>query len=145
MLAHSAPLPLIIDDRGRTRGSTNYKEGIKLALQRRDRVRCIRLVMPLQGMQEVIAALDGEYPILSSLYIELSASMGVGLTPTPPQTVGLCASDKFSIAHNCHRPRHSLSCLAPPIRLPLSRSFASSAFARAPARDPLGHHLPLPS
>ncbi|KAH9953961.1 hypothetical protein BC827DRAFT_85411 [Russula dissimulans] len=43
-------LPLIIDNRGRAMGNTNYEEGITLALQRRDHVRCIRLGSLIQIM-----------------------------------------------------------------------------------------------
>ena len=71
MLAHSPPLPLIIDYIDQGHGVTADEEaGIVLALQRRDRVRRIRLMMPVPELQRLIMAIDGEFPILEHLYIE---------------------------------------------------------------------------
>jgi hypothetical protein len=65
MLAHSPPLPLIIyydDDL-----TAEDEEGIILALQHRERVRHIRLVMPVSRLQKLITAIDGEFPALEFL------------------------------------------------------------------------------
>ncbi|KAF8468670.1 hypothetical protein DFH94DRAFT_276928 [Russula ochroleuca] len=70
MLAHSPPLPLIIDHFDRCDDiTTEDEEGIILALRHRDRVRCIRLVKPIPILQRIINSLDGEFPNLESLFI----------------------------------------------------------------------------
>jgi hypothetical protein len=73
MLAHSPSLPLIINylDLNHDIAITaEEEEGIILALQHRDRVRCIRLRKPIPMLQKLIKALDGEFPILELLLIE---------------------------------------------------------------------------
>jgi hypothetical protein len=71
MLAHSPPVPLIIDHFDRYRGLTaEDEEGIILALKHRDRVRRIRLIKPIPVLQKLVIALDGEFPILEFLYVE---------------------------------------------------------------------------
>jgi hypothetical protein len=70
MLAHSPPLPLIIDHLDQHNDITAADEqGITLALQHRDRVRRIRLKKPVPILQKLIMALDGEFPILEYLSI----------------------------------------------------------------------------
>jgi len=70
MLAHSPPLPLIIDHMGSRTGRTvENEEGMLLALQHRDRLRRIRIVWPLPSLQKFIMAMDGEFPILEYLYL----------------------------------------------------------------------------
>ena len=71
MLAHSPPIPLIIDhfdeyDRGLT---AEDEEGIILAFQHRNRVRRVRLMKPVPILEKLITALDGEFPILEFLDI----------------------------------------------------------------------------
>ena len=70
MLAHSPPLPLVID--------YNYLDGdlieedereITLALEQRERVRYLRLIIPILARQELITAIDGEYPMLEYLIL----------------------------------------------------------------------------
>jgi hypothetical protein len=79
MLAHSPPFPLTIDhlltntDDGI---ATEDEEGILLALERRDRVRRIRLRMPVLTLKRLIKAIDEEFPMLEYLYLY-----------TTPQTV----------------------------------------------------------
>ena len=69
MLAHSPPLSLVIDYQGMdiTAGD---EEGIFLALEQRDRVRRIRLYLPVLKLQKLIMAMDGEYPILEYLILD---------------------------------------------------------------------------
>jgi hypothetical protein len=67
MLAHSPPLPLVIDYRSRVITAED-EEGIILALKQRDRVRRVRLRVSLQ---KFIVAMDEEYPILEYLIIAL--------------------------------------------------------------------------
>jgi hypothetical protein len=70
MLAHSPPLPLIIDHL-----SSDYdlfaedEEDILLALQHRDRVRRIRLRMPAWDLQRLLISIDEEFPRLEYLQI----------------------------------------------------------------------------
>ncbi len=71
MLAHSPPLPLIIDHLDQHDDVTaEDEEGIVYALQHRDRVRRIRLLKPIPVLERLIITLDGEYPILECLLIE---------------------------------------------------------------------------
>ena len=72
MLAHSPPLPLIIDyfDFDESHDiTTRDEENILLALQHHDRVRRIRLQMPIPNPRKIIIAIDGEFPILESLFL----------------------------------------------------------------------------
>ncbi len=71
MLAHSLPLPLIVDHIGQHDDITaKDEEGIIHALQHRDRVRRIRIVNPVPILEKLLITLDGEYPILEHLLIE---------------------------------------------------------------------------
>jgi len=70
MLAHSPPLPLVIDyDYPKQDLAAGDEEGIMFAVQHRDRVSRINLRMPVPGLQKVITALDDEFPMLEYLYI----------------------------------------------------------------------------
>jgi hypothetical protein len=68
MLAHSPPLPLVIDyyDDDIT---AEDEEAIILAFAQRDRVRRIRFYIPVLKLQKLIMAIDGEYPILEYLIL----------------------------------------------------------------------------
>ncbi|KAF8460880.1 hypothetical protein DFH94DRAFT_700166 [Russula ochroleuca] len=71
MLAHSPPLPLVIDFfRGYRDVTAEDEEGIILALEQRHRVRHVRLQMPILKMQKLIMAVDEEYPMLEYLVME---------------------------------------------------------------------------
>jgi hypothetical protein len=71
MLLHSPPLPLVIDHDDMNNDLTEEdEEGIMLALQNRNRVRHISLRMPVQSLQKLVMAIDGEYPTLEFLSIE---------------------------------------------------------------------------
>jgi len=74
MLAHSPPLPLIIDylhDHIKDHHIMDYeaedKKGVPLALQHRNRVRRIRLRTSVSVMKWLIA---GEFPVLEYLYLK---------------------------------------------------------------------------
>ena len=70
MLAHSPPLPLIIHFANRPGEMTaEDEEGIILALQHRDRVRRIRLRIPIPNLQKVLLTMDDEFPMLEYLDI----------------------------------------------------------------------------
>ena len=72
MLAHSPPLPLVLDYTRKNRDiTTNDEEGIVLALKRRDRVRRLRLKFSTTHLQKFIAIMAEEYPILECIVIEL--------------------------------------------------------------------------
>jgi hypothetical protein len=69
MLAHSLPLPLVIDYFIRGDITAEDEEGAILALKHRDRIRRVRLRMPVADLQRLIVAMDEEYPILEFLVI----------------------------------------------------------------------------
>jgi hypothetical protein len=70
MLEHSPHLPLIINYMDEHLMATaEDEEGILLALQHRDRVRRVGLDLLAPISQKVIEAMDGEFPILKSLFI----------------------------------------------------------------------------
>ncbi|KAH9981821.1 hypothetical protein BJV74DRAFT_66745 [Russula compacta] len=80
MLAHSPPLPLIIDYIAPDREiSAEDEEGLLLALQHRDRVRRIRLRMPASDLRKLIMTIDNKYSMLEYLYIEPPTSDDTGL------------------------------------------------------------------
>ena len=80
MLAHSPPLPIIIEHFVRHYGiTTKDKEGIVLALRHRDRVRSTRLGMPFWTLQGLIEAIEGEFPILECFCISSPAEDDAGL------------------------------------------------------------------
>ena len=68
MLAHSPPLPLIIDYYKRDITAEDGEQ-IFLALEQRDRVYRIRLRLPVLKLQRLITAIDEEYPILENLIL----------------------------------------------------------------------------
>ena len=70
MLAHSPPLPLLIDYFDEDDDvTTEDEEGILLALQHRDRVRSIRLQMPVPSLQKPTMAMSDKFGILECLVI----------------------------------------------------------------------------
>jgi len=71
MLAHSPLLPLAIDYvDGDCEISPEDEEGILLALQRRCRIRRIRLCIPVSNLQRVILVIGREFPMLEYLHIK---------------------------------------------------------------------------
>ena len=73
MLAHSPPLPLIIDyllDDDDDIAPQDEKGAI-LAFMQRDRVRRVRLAMHAANLQKLVKAMDDEYPIMEYLIIRL--------------------------------------------------------------------------
>ena len=69
MLAHSPPLPLVIDYLEEYDITSEEEEEAILALKQYDRVRRIRLQMPITTLRKLIAAMDDEYPTLEYLII----------------------------------------------------------------------------
>ena len=71
MLAHSPPLPLILDYHDLYDYVTADDElGIITALEHRDRVRRIRIMQPIHILHRLIKALHGEFPNLEYIFIE---------------------------------------------------------------------------
>ena len=66
MLAHSPPLPLVIDF-FQHNITKEDEDRIVLALEQRDRIRRIRLEIPIQNLQSLVSSIDEEYPILEYL------------------------------------------------------------------------------
>ena len=72
MLTHTPLLPLVIEyleDDDDDDITAEDEEAIILALEQRDRVRRIRLHLPILKLQNFITAMDGEYPILEYLIL----------------------------------------------------------------------------
>jgi hypothetical protein len=70
MLAHSPPLPLAINYVDEYHDITaEDEEGAIHALKQRDRIRRVRLFMPVASLQKAIVAIDEECPILEYLII----------------------------------------------------------------------------
>ena len=81
ILAHSPSLPLIINYGDEDREVTlEDEQGILLALRNHLRVRRIRLRIPASGLQRLVAAMDGEFPILEYLYIKSLTDYDSGLS-----------------------------------------------------------------
>ena len=96
MLAHSPPLPLIIDHFDKHHDlSAEDEEGINLALQHRYRVRRIRVTKPIPILQKFIHALDGEFPILEYLFIMYKWYLG----PMNERDTNLKLSETFQAPH----------------------------------------------
>jgi hypothetical protein len=70
MLAHSPPLPLVIDYYDGHDITAEDEKAIILALEQRDRVRRIRFRISDLKLQKLIMAIDEEYPILEYLILE---------------------------------------------------------------------------
>ena len=68
MLAYSPPLPLIVDYQGHDITAED-EEAVILALAQRDRVRRIRLRIPVPKLQKPVTVIDEEYPILEHLIL----------------------------------------------------------------------------
>jgi len=84
MLTNPPPLPLAINYFDEIRELTTQDEGgILFALQRRRRIRCVRLCIPVSILQKVILAIDGEFPILECLIIK---SLADDKSMTLPET-----------------------------------------------------------
>ena len=70
MLAHSPPLPLVIEYVNENRDiNAEDEEGAILALKHYNRLRRVRLFMPATSLQKLIEAMDDEYPILEYLIV----------------------------------------------------------------------------
>jgi hypothetical protein len=101
MLAHSPPLPLVIDHLDQNHDITaedHDEEGIILALQHRDRVRRVRLRKSIPILQKIINALDGEFPILEYLYIRYRKF----LRPMAEHNVSFNLPETFRAPHLRH-------------------------------------------
>ncbi len=69
MLAHSPPLPLTVDYTSDYGTTAEDEEKVILALEQRDRVRHLRLILPIWNLQKLVMAIDGEFPILEYLIV----------------------------------------------------------------------------
>ena len=73
MLANSPTLPLVIDYLGGGRDVTaEEEEGIFIALEQPNPIRCIRVGLSLHGMQKFVMAIDHELPILEYLVLVMT-------------------------------------------------------------------------
>jgi hypothetical protein len=69
MLAHSPPLPLVIEYIAEGGITAEDEEGAIFALEQRGRVRRVRLGLPVTILQRLIAVIDEEYPIMEYLVV----------------------------------------------------------------------------
>lgn len=110
MLAHSPPLPLVIDHVDDDHDiTTENEEGIVLALQLRDRVCRIRLQMPIPNLKRLITAIGDEFPVLDYLYVA---------APTK-ETTNLVLPQTFRAPHLRHLVLDNVICpIASPLLMP---------------------------
>ena len=92
MLAHSPPFPLVIDY-FQDEGINAEEEGITVALEKRARVRRVRLGIPITDLQKLIMAIDEEYPVLEYLILAHSPE---------DDSQGLMLPETFQAPHLCH-------------------------------------------
>jgi hypothetical protein len=89
MLAHSPPFPIVIDFFQHDITAED-EEGIVLALEQRDRIRRIRLEIPVLNLQNLIVFIDEEYPMLeyltmAPLFSDKSANLKLPQTLRAPR------------------------------------------------------------
>jgi hypothetical protein len=88
MLAHSPRLPLVIDYVYKNHDITAEDEkGAIHALKQRERVRRVRLVMPVINLHTLVVAINWEYPILEYLIMHPSADDGQIRVLVLPETL----------------------------------------------------------
>jgi hypothetical protein len=85
MLAHSPPLPLTIDYSSDYGITAEDEDGLLLALEKRHRVRHIRIGLPVRNLRKLLMAIDEEFPILEYLILG-SPNMG-GTALMLPETL----------------------------------------------------------
>ena len=79
MLAYSPPFPLVINYLYRNHKIQVYEEdeeGILLALEQHNRIRCIRVRLPLRVLQKFVMAIDHELPSLEYLLMVMTEEDG---------------------------------------------------------------------
>ena len=88
MLAHSPPLPLTVDYYSKDGITAEDEEGVLLALERRHRVRHLRLVFPAQILRKLVMAIDEEFPILGYMIVDPPGNLlGDGIALMLPETL----------------------------------------------------------
>ena len=107
MLANSPPLPLSINYVDENRElTTEDEQGILLALQRRRRIRRVRLCIPVSNLRKVILAIDGEFPMLEYLFVKSLADDKSVILPETFQAPLLRRFILRNIAHSPDMFRH---------------------------------------
>ena len=131
MLAHSPPLPLIIDYGDEDRDiAAEDEEEIALALEQRERVHRIRLRLPVPKMQKFITVIEGEYPTLEYMIME---------TPHEDKSTDLMLTDTLQAPHLRHL---SLLGLTIPIRSRLLTTAVGLVALALAMRHPLAYLRP---
>ena len=69
MLRLSPPLPLTVDYRNENGINEEDEEGLLLALEQRDCIRDLSLLLPVRDMQKFLIAIDEEFTILGYLIV----------------------------------------------------------------------------
>jgi len=148
MLAHSPPIPLVLDYIDEDHDiTTEDEQAIILALLHRDRVRRIRLQMPIPDLQKLVPAIDGEFPILQFLYVEpptrsaddTSLRLMISKTFRAPHLCHLALMNfqlyiRISITFNFRSPGHTFASRDSPNLFPPER-ITSLSFTHAPVGD----------
>ncbi len=70
MLTHSPSFPLTVQYVGSNGITAEDEEGMMLALQQRDRVRYLSLLLPFWDLRKLVMIIDDEFPILESLTLQ---------------------------------------------------------------------------
>ena len=79
MLQLSPLLPLTVEYHSENGITAEDEEGLLLALEQRDRIRHLRLVLPFRDLQKLVMAIDEEFPILEYLIVLPWAEEGTAL------------------------------------------------------------------
>ena len=85
MLAHSPSLPLTVHYFIEDGVTAEDESGMLLALEQRHRVRHIFLIVPVQKLQKIVMAIDGEFPILE--YLAMGPTLNGNTTLVLPETL----------------------------------------------------------
>jgi hypothetical protein len=145
MLAHSPPLPLIIDYSYANWDITaEEEERIIFALEQHDRVRRVRLQMPrisVPNLQKLVMAIDEEYPVLEYLILESPKKAALMLPETlqGPHLRRIVLTG-FALPTGSQLLTTAVglvtrTCYEPPIRLLPAKYSALMAFVHATAGD----------
>ena len=70
MLELSPPLPLTVNYHSENGITAEDEEGLLLSLEKRDRIRNFRLILPVRDLQRLVMAMDEEFPILEYLIVD---------------------------------------------------------------------------
>jgi hypothetical protein len=152
MLAHSPPLPLIIDHTMTNIMTSPQKTKREYSLRCSTAIACAASASgsPIPILQRLVNALDGEFPILEYLLIMHQRyqrpTIEHNMTLKLPETFRaphlrhllldeLCHSNRISITHDYGEPCHSVAQPDPTLRLLPPECFTPTPLTHASAGD----------